>query len=709
MFEDSQRNPKWPMSVGNYIEIRRSNRTLDGIGLYTRQDMQLMHGERPERVAAVAVTDSFFPTLGVHPVLGRNFGAQDLRTSARVVILSHRLWATRFERNRHIVGTAIRLDRQPWTVVGVMPEGFQHVGGAYRSPLQGETVAVWRPLALDLPPNGLRHWHYTNVVGRLKAGVTLGQSTDAFTGVMADLRKQFPQANEGVTVDVEPLAQAVTDSSRSTVQLLLAAGALVLLIACVNVTGLCVARVLARRQELAIRQALGARSWRLVRAVLSENIVVGIVGGTVGLALAASLLPALRALMPPEFPRLHEIRLSPAAVGFALMGALAVSLVAGLLPALRQSRQDARTGLAEDDRTASGSLGTRRLRAGLVVAEIALACLLCIGTTLLVRSAMQLAARDHGFSADRVLSFSLALPGVSYNKPEQIVQLFDELVRGRSRMPGVRAAGIATNLPWTGYDENTSFDLVGRPAPSGDSPQARFPAATPGFFQALRLRLLRGRLIDERDGAQSPLVVVVNDALARRWFPAGDAIGQRLDIWGKERQIVGVVADVRDHPADAGAEPAFWWPMSQQPFTGVRVVLRTEGDPLSLAGPAAAVIRRLDSELPASEVQTMEDIASDALGERRFALWLFQAFSVLALVLAAFGIYGLLAHDVQQRRRELGVRMALGATRAGLVGMVLSNGARLSALGILLGLLAAPAGLGALSALLFGVTSSDPA
>ena len=708
VFEQSQRNPRWPMSIGNYLDIRRANRTLHGLALYTREDMQLMHGERPERLVAVAVTDSFFPTLGVLPALGRNFAAADLRSAARAVILSHRLWATRFSRDPLVVGRTIRLDAEPWTVIGVMPEGFEHVGGSYRSPLQGDTVAIWRPLAVDLPENALRQWHFTNVVGRMKEGVGVEQVDADLNAAMADLRHRYPQQNEGTRVQVETLAQSVTRASRATVRLLLLAGGLVLLIACVNVAGLSVARVLARRQELAVRQALGAGAWPLVRAVLSENLLVGVVGGAAGLALAAGLLPALRALMPPDFPRLHEVRLSPAVVWFSLVGALAASLVAGLLPAVRQSRQDACAGLADSDRTSSGSRRTRRLRSGLVVAEIALACLLCIAATLLALSAAHLQARDQGFAADHVLTFSLTLPPSSYGEPELSARLFQELIRGWSRLPGVRAAGVASNLPWTGYDENTRFDLVGRQAPPGDSPQARFQAASPGYFRALRLRLLRGRLIEERDGPLAPRVVVVNEALARRWFPAGDAVGQRLDIWGDRCEVVGVVADIRDDPADEAAEPAFWWPLVQQPRPGVHAVLRTEGNPLSIAGAAANIVRGPDRELPPAEVQPLEDVAARALAERRFALRLFEVFSVLALLLAAFGIYGLLAYDVRERRRELGIRMAIGATRAGVAAMVMRQAIRLAAAGIALGLLAAPAALGSLSVMLYGVTAGDP-
>jgi macrolide transport system ATP-binding/permease protein len=709
VFEWSKRNPTWPVSIGNYLEFRRSNRTLDGIALYTRDDVQLMHGNRPERLTAVSITDNFFSTLGVNPALGRSFTRGDLRRSARVVILSHRLWSSRFNLDAGIVGKTVRLDQEAWTVVGVMPEGFQHIGGAYRSPLQGDTVALWRPLATDLPEQGLRNWHFCNVVARVKAGVTVQQADGDLNRLMAELAKQFPGPNAGTRIEVVRLADAVAGSSRATVRLLIVAGVLVLLVAGVNVAGLCVARVLARRRELAIRLALGARCWRLVRAVLSENLVVGVAGGAAGLALAAALLPLLRAMMPAGFPRVHEVRLSATAVLFALVSSLAVSLAAGLVAALRQVGQRAGDGLAEDNRVASAARGARRLRAALVVSEVTIACLLCVGTTLLVRSAVRLSARDHGFDPSRVLTFSLTLPATHYDKPELAPPLFDALVRGWKQLPGVHAAGIATNLPWTGYDENTSFDVVGRPPAAGDNPQARFQAATPGFFAALRIRLLRGRLIDERDGPNAPPVVVVNDTLARRYFAGIDPVGQRVDIWGDKREIVGVLNDVRDYPADAGAEPAFWWPLAQQPFRAVQVALRTDGDPLSLAGPASDVLRRFDRELPAAEVRTLEDIAGEALGERRFALWLFQAFAALALALAACGIYGMLAYDVQQRRRELGIRMALGATRSRVAGMVLSHAAWLCGAGIALGVTVAPAAMRMLSSLLFGVTSGDPA
>ena len=706
VFEWTPRNPKFPISILNYLEDRRTNRTLESIALYTRADAQLMHDDRAERLTAVQITDDFLPTLGVQPILGRNFSPSEMLRSARIVILGNQLWRTRFRSDPEILGKTIRLDRENWAVIGVLPAGFQHVGGSYRSPLQGETVALWTPLGLDLQPGALRNWHFTNVVARLRPGVSLQAAQEDLNRIMDDLARRFPDSYGKARARIEPLAAEVLGQSRQTVKLLMAAGALILCIACVNIAGLCVARVLARRRELAIRQALGCGSWRLVRAVLSENLVLGAAGGTLGLALAAALQPALRVILPSDFPRVHEIALSASGAVFAIAVAFAASQVAGLVPALRQTRVDPRDALSEDHRTGSAAREAQRLRGALLVCEVALACVLCFGTILLLRSSILLGARDQGFEARGALTFQLTLPDRAYQEKERVLALYDELLRRWREIPSVRAAGLATNVPWSGYDENTSFDIVGRQPRPGEAIQARFQSATPGFFEALRFRLLQGRLIEARDTATAARVVVINEALARRYF-SGDALGRFLDLWGEKRQIVGIVADVRDRPADPEAEPAFWWPMAQQPFGRVQAVLRTDGDPLALLGPAGDVVHALDGELPIAEVATMDAVASVALAERRFTLWLFQAFATLAIALAALGIYGLLTYVVRQRRKELGIRMALGATRSGILSTVVRDGVLLTALGIGLGIALAPAAGHALSTLLYGITETD--
>ncbi len=707
VFEATPRNPKFPISIYNYLEDRRANRTLDGIALYTRQDMQFMHGERAERLTAVQVTDDFFPTLGVQAALGRNFTSAEMHKGVRVVMLSHSFWRTRFGGDPGIVGRTLRLDREAWTVIGVLPAGFEHVGGDYRSPLQGDTVAVWCPLALDLPQQAQQHWHFTNAVARLQPGVSLPAAREDLNRIMDDLARRFPDAYGKARARVEPLSAEVVGGSRLTIEIVMVAGALVLLVACVNIAGLGVARALARRRELAVRQVLGGGAWRLARAVLSENLVLGMAGGLTGLVAAAALMPVLHSILPADFPRLHAIRFSWPAGLFAVAVALATSVIAGLLPAMRQIGVDLTEGLSEDPRTSAGSPRTTRLRGALVAAEVALACVLCFGALLLARSSAALGSRDQGFDARGVLTFQLALPPNAYNKPEQLETFYREAERRWSEIPGVRAVGLSTNLPWAGYDENTSFDIEGRAPRPGESIQARFQAANAGFFPALRFRLLQGRFIQPSDHAKAPPVVVVNETLARRFFPDGNALGRYLEIWGDKRRIVGIVADVRDRPADAAAEPGFWWPIAQRPFGLIEVAVRTAGDPMSVLPGVRTALESLDRELPMAEVRSMEDIAARALAERRFALWLCEAFAALAMLLAAIGVYGMLTYIVEQRRREIGIRLALGATRGDVLWLVLSNGVVLAGLGIAGGLAFAPLAGWAMASLLYGVTPGD--
>jgi macrolide transport system ATP-binding/permease protein len=707
VFEATQRNPKFQISIYNYLEDKRANRTLDGIALYTRDDHQLMHDDRPERLSTVAITDDFLPVLGVSPMLGRNFLPSELNGNARVVILSYSLWTSRFRADPEIVGKTIRLDRQNWTVVGVLPAGFQHVGGSYRSPLQGDTVALWSPLNLAQPGNGVRAWHFTNAIARLKPGVPKKAAEEDLNRIMDDLAHRFPDNYAQARARIEPLSNEVVGKSNVTVGIIVAAGALVLLVACVNIAGLCVARVLSRKREIAIRQALGGTAWRVIRAVLSESLIVGCAGGLAGLALAGVLFPVLSLVLPADFPRLQEIHFSAAAAVFAVSSALLTSTLAGLVPAFRQIGVDPRHGLSEDSRTGSGSRNATRLRAALVAAEVALSCILCFGAVLLVRSSHLLSARDHGFNPHGVLTFQIGLARSAYPNDDRVTALYGDLARHLRSIPGVRAVGLATNLPWTGYDEDMLFDIVGRPRRAGESIQARYQAADPGFLAALHLRMVRGRWIEAGDLASSAPVLVINEALASRYFDTADPVGHYLDFGDRRYRIVGVVADVRDRPADPAAEPGFWWPLAQAPYAAFSIAVRTDLDPAGLVPAVRSAVASVDRELPLADVRSMDEIAATALAERTFARWLCAAFAALAMLLAAIGTYGMLSYMVEQRRREIGIRLALGASRPAVLWMVLSNGLTLAVFGIAVGILIAPLAGRGLSSLLYGVTASD--
>ncbi|HYO84606.1 MAG TPA: ABC transporter permease [Bryobacteraceae bacterium] len=707
LFEWSERNPRFPLSILNYLEDRRHSRTLESIALYTSGDMELAHGDRPERLTGVRITHDFLPTLGVQPAVGRNFEEKELVRSARVVILGDALWRSRFAADPGIVGRTVRLNRENWTVIGVMPKGFQHPGGSYRSPLHGETVDVWCPLPVDVSDQALRFSHYTNAIARLKAGVPLQAATEDLNHVMDELTRRHPDAYTRRRARVEPLAAEVVGRSGTTVQLILAAGLIVMAVACINIAGLCVARVIARKGELAIRQALGAGRMQLIRTVLAENLILGFAGGIAGFALAALTIPVLRSVLPAQFPRLHEIDVNAVAGAYAVTVALVTSLLAGILPALRNTGEAPGQNLGAGVRVTNAGHGIRSLRGALVVAEVALGCVLCFCAVLLVRSGMQLNARDHGFQPSGVVTFRLQLPGSSYNDATKVGNFVSHLMRGWREIPGVMAVGAGSAIPWTGYDENAGITIPGRAAKPGESMQTRYQTATPGYFEALRWPLRRGRLFQESDGPGTNPVAIVNETLARRFFEGTSPVGRYINYFGRSREIVGVVADVRDDPADTRAEPAVWLAAVQEAEPRMTVVVRSAGDALAVVPQLRDKLAKFDPDLPIAEVRTMEGVVGTALAERRFALFVCQAFAALGLLLAAIGIYGLLTYLVQQRRKEIGIRMALGASNGAVLWMVTGSGVRLAAAGVVAGLLLSPPAARAMSTLLYGVSATD--
>lgn len=706
LYESSAPQPKFPLSMYHFEQNVRFSQTIEAQALYTQGDMQLTHGERAETVTAVAVTEGFFPTLGAPLALGRNFEHDEMTGSARVVILSHAFWKNRLNADPAIVGRALRLNRENWTVIGVAAEGFEHVGGEFRSPLQGDTVAVWRPVPMDMGANCYRNCHFTNAVVRLRQGVSHEAATEELNHILAGMARDFPQAYANRTARLEPLAQEVAGRSRTTVLALSTAGGCVLLLAAINIAGLSIARTLARRRELAVRAALGGGTSRMIRAALAENAVLGAWAAALGLALAAALLPVLRAFLPPDFPRAHEMVLRWPVGAFAVASAVISSLGAGLAAALRYARQDPAEALHDGSRSSSPGRHGMRLRGALVAAQMTLACVLCFGAVLLLRSSLALAQRDPGFATKGVLTFGLSLPGSVYND-QRLVQFYREARRRLREIPGVVEAGFATDIPWTGYDESTGLNIAGYTPRPGESVSARYHGASPGYFEALGTPLLAGRAIDARDTPSGePGAMVVNQAMARRYFADRDPLGRVVD---SKWSIVGVIGDVPDHPADLAAVPAYWMALEQRPFGSIRAAVRTTGDVLSVASAVRAVIASLDPELALANMVTMESIASNALAERRFTLWWSGAFAALALVLGAVGIYSLLAYSVQQRHREIGIRLALGATRRQVLGMLLTTGAAPAAAGVAAGLLVSPAAGRALGSLLYGMTPGDPA
>lgn len=709
LYDTGTTQPKFPMAIGRYLEYRANAKSIDTIALYTGRDMELTGSGPSQQLTGVSITADYFSVLGTAPLLGQAFTPEDLRQDNHKVILSHRLWRERFLADPAIVGKAIRLDREPWTIVGVAPEGLQHVGGDYRSPLQGESVDIWTPLS-STSEAAIRAYHFSNAVARLREGVTPAQARDELSRLAAAYAKQYP--NYGTWgARLEPLQNEVTGRSRQVIWLLMAAGGLVMLVACANIAGLCVARAVSRRTELSLRRALGANRWQLVRVGLAENLLIGVAGATLGLLLAWVGLPLLHQLLPADFPRAHEIALTPRDAAFATAIALATVLLAGLLPALPAGRggRDTLTSSGQGQRVAGGR-ESRRLRLALVVGEVALAGLLCAGALFLLRSYQEIGARDHGFNPAGVLTFRIAVPDTRGSKPGDTQREIDALRAKIAEVPGVASAGATSNLPWSGYDENLSFTIVGRTVGANDAADARYQMASAGYFEAVGMRLISGRFFDRtRDVSGQPLTLIVNDALTSRYFPNGNAVGATVNIFGDIYQIVGVVGGIKDTPTDQEAKPALWFSLGQRAPSSVFFAVRSaQADPATLTAAITSAVQAVDPDLPLADVRTLERRAAGALASRRFALWLFQAFAGLSLALAAAGIYGLLAYVVRQRRKELSIRVALGASRGSLWTMVLSDGLKMAGAGALGCLLLIPLGGSLLQAFLYNVKAFDP-
>jgi predicted permease len=695
--------PSFPVTPWGFTEYRRSARSVD-VAVYTRQDLQLAADNRPERLRSLRISAEYFRVVGMSPSLGRAFTRAEERNDSRVVVISDRLWRDRFGADRGVIGRSTRIDAQPFTIVGVMPPDFQHVGGSYRSLPHGATVDAWWPVDLSNAKNE-RGSHYLNGIGRLRPGYTTSQAAGELDRIEVAAYPDVADRDRWHVRAVN-LRDEIVGSAGRGLSLLMWAVGIVMLVACVNVAGLLLARGTARRRELAVRFALGANRARLIRQALTESAVLMLPGAVLGALLAVVGVRVLVAVLPPDFPRLQNVRIDLAVLAFtAILSSVAV-LVFGLFPALQQASDDVRPALHEGARAGTGRQAVRA-RGALVAAEVALASMLLVCAGLLLRSFTAIQSSPAGFVAENVLTFQIALPTARYKEEVDRAQMIARLVDELRHTSGVVSAGAASDLPWTGYDENSSFVVVGRPAVPGEDLGGRYHVATDGFFETIRTPLIEGRLFTPDDRGTSPEVVVVNRSLVKSCLD-GRGVGRVLDLWGKKRTIVGVVEDVKDTPADTAAVPAFWFPYPQMTFPLVYVTVRTTGDPAMFSNTVRQIVRGLDPELPVAELQPLTDVADAINAERRFLLVIVGLFAAAALLLAGVGAYGVLSWTVQQRSRELGIRVALGAQRAQLLTMVLGQGVRLGAVGLAAGLVAALALGRILGAALYGVTAHDP-
>jgi len=630
------------------------------------------------------------------------------------VILSDGLWRTRFDADPNIVGRKITLDLEPYTVIGVMPPGTEHPGNDYHALPFGNSVDVWSPFTFQGNP-AQRGSHYIEGIGRLMPGVTPEQAKSEMNAIMTQLGREH-EGDRGWSVLVIPLYQDVVGANRTMLLVLLGAVGMVLLIACANAANLLLARAAARQREVAVRLALGAPRARLIRQMLTESLLISLIGGGLGALLAIEGVRALVALLPAGFPRASEIHVNAPVFAFTLLISATTGILFGLAPALQASRTDPRQGLHEGGRSATGSGRQQRLRSLLVVSEVSLACVLLIGAGLMLRSFLNQLHLDPGFRQDHVLTANLSLPQTRYKSPTAITGFYNRLVIGMNAIPGVQSAGLGSDLPWTGYDENAGgFTIEGKQPPPHSEFHARYHWASQDYFRSLGIPLLHGRFFNaaEADFKEAPPVLIVNKALAQRYWPGEDVIGKRITFEDHPKEsdwmtIVGEVGDVKDKPNSAAAEPAFWWPPRQRLDPDIYLVVRSNADPQSLIGAVREQVRGLDPSLAVADIRLMDQIADAGIATPRFAFFLVGLFAGLAIVLAAIGTYGVISYSVSQRIPEFGLRLALGAPPRGLLRLVLAQAARLAVAGTVLGIVVALALARVMRSLVYNVSPADP-
>ncbi len=691
------------VAPANFLHWREMNQTFADLGAFSFSFSTTLTGAGdPEELQTQLVTAEAFPVLGVQPALGRGFTPEEVRPNSRVAVISDRLWKRRFGGDPAILRRPIVSGGTPFTVIGVMPPGFSFLD---------KNVDVWLPFgftAQSRTPRG----RSIQVVGRLKPGVTVARAQEDMTRVAADLTTKFPDFNTGWSARVVPLREQLTGDVRPALLVLAGAVAFVLLIACANVANLLLARATARQRELAVRAALGAGRARLVRQLLAESLVLSVAGGVSGLFLAWWALNFLRAVAAERLPiqRLEMVGIDGWVLAFTLGTSVLCGLVFGAVPALTAAGPGLNDSLKEGGRTGSASRGNRT-RSAFVIVEIALALMLLVGAGLLMRSFKHLLDVDPGFDPSRTVTMRLSLPSSRYGETGKRAQFFDRFFQQVDALPGVEASGSISWLPLTGLGAATSFIVIGQPRPpTGLEPVTDVRVISHEYLKSMSVPLLKGRLLNEQDPADAKGRVVINDAMARKYWPGEDPIGKHIQIhWDDiEDEVIGVVGDVKHTGLDGEVRPMTYWPYARNPYGTMTIAVRTAREAGSVVNAIAGIVRQMDPELVVANTKTMEEVVADSVAQRRLTMLLLTIFAGAALLLAAVGIYGVIAYSVTQRTQEIGIRMALGAQRGDVLRMIVGQAMTLTAAGIVSGAIGAFLLTRVMTGLLFNVTPGDP-
>ena len=706
-------SPDFPWDRASFNEFARISKTFQHAGAFVAQSYNLTGVGSPVKLDGMRVSAAFFASLGIPPLLGRFITeGEDRPGQGRVVVLGHAVWMQRFGGNPEIVGRTLDLNGVAHTVVGVMPPGFtfpraSQMPSSFTFPRETE---IWVPIALEPGPLARGEPSELAVIGRLRPEVTIEQAQaelDQFARHLAEVR---PAAKEWVNARIRTLARQISGDTRRPLMLIFGAVNVVLLIACCNVANLLLARSLKRKREFMLRAALGAGSGRLVRQLLAESVVLALAGGAAGLIVAQAAMDFVKAFAPSSIPRLAEARIDPPVFVFALALTLITGIAFGLAPAIASRRVD----LADSLKDGSRSTPRGFLRDAILIAEVALALVLVVAAGLLVRSFLHMLAADAGFSPAHVLTFELTLPEQKYARTEQIVDLYRAVLDRLKASPGVQSAGITAILPVGGAGESTAVRIPDHPVTNPqERPLVNYTMISPGYFSAVGTPVLRGRDFLESDQADSQPVTIINQAMARKLWPDQNPVGKAVGLPIKtfDMTIVGVVSDVKHVSVREETGPEIYVPYTQKPWPSLlsmQVALRTTSDLAVSTGFARDAVRSVDPDLPLANVRMLEEIVSESMTQPRFSMLLVTIFGALAVALAAVGMYGVIAYSVTQRTQEIGIRMALGASRSDILKMIIGQSARFAAAGVLIGIAAALAVTPMIRSFLFGVPPSDP-
>jgi putative ABC transport system permease protein len=702
-------------SYPDFVDWRSQNQVFEKMAAYTGATFTLTGQEHPAHLEGASVSAETFDLLGVSPELGRTFLPGEDEANHHVVIISDHLWKQLFKGDPGIIGRTITLENEGYTVVGVMPANFQY-------PLQREPEAIWSTLSplnetSDDSPPMVQHRgaHFLTCIARLKPGVTLAQAQAAMDVIASSLSKQYPDTNKYMSVHLSSEEERLTGAIRPALLVMMIAVGLVLLIACVNVANLLLARATTRGREIAIRTAMGAGRVRVVRQLLTESLLLAIFAGVLGTALAVWGSDVLVRLSPENLPRVGEIHIDGWALAFTAGLSLLTGILFGLAPALQSTHSNIVEALKEGSLSTTAGRSRHGLRSSLVIVEMALALILLVSAGLLIRSLIRLQSVNPGFDPHNVMTASLDLPDAKYSDPQK-AEFFRQLTPLLNALPGVQSAAAVFPLPMSGDEIRTSFQIEGRPVAKSDEPHTSIRGVTPNYFGTMRIPLLQGRDFTERDEAKATPVLIVNQAFAQQFFPGENPVGKHIQAGisnggpgtAPMREIVGVVGNVKFEDLTTEFSPESYIPYGQLQFGSITIVARSAKDPQGLAKPIASVVQSLDKDLPTYAPKTLEQYLNGTIAIPRFNTFLLAVFAALAMILTAVGLYGVISYTVAQRTHEIGIRMALGAQPGDMLRLVVGQGMRLALLGVGLGLVAAFGLTRFLSSLLFGVSSTDP-